>query len=94
MRLKLLDYLVVLVSNNLLEFIAEIVCIWLDMLEDKMDLDNCCLALGDNASAVGWIYKSNFCNETQIQRKEVAYHLASLCIDYDVCICAQHFKGE
>ena len=59
-----------------------------------MDPCHCCLSLGDNTSAIGWIYKSNFCNENQIPHEEAARHIASLCIENETCVCAQHFKGK
>ena len=85
--------LVGLVSNNLLEFLAEIICIWIDILEDQMEKYDCCLAFGDNTSAIGWLHKSNFCNESQLPHEETARYLASLCIEHDLCIYGQHFKG-
>jgi len=93
-RLKLPKDLVGKVSNNLLEFIAEVVCIWIDILEGEMNKFDCCLALGDNTSAISWMHKSNFCDETQSPHEEAARHLARLCIEHDICIYAQHFKGK
>ena len=62
-RLKLPSKLVGKVSNNLLEFMAEITCVWVDMCEGDMDEFDYCLSLGDNTSAVGWMHKSNFCDD-------------------------------
>ena len=58
---------------------AEVTCIWIEIIEEEMKEFDCCLSLGDNASAVGWIHKSNFCDETQLPHEEAARHLARLC---------------
>lgn len=93
-RFKLPIELVGLVSNNLLEFIAEIVCIWLDVVEGRMEKYDCCLSFGDNTSAVSWLHKSNFCDASQIPHEAAARHLASLCIRESICLYSQHFKGK
>ena len=92
-RIKLPNDLVGKVSNNLLEFLAELICIWIDIKEGRMNTHDCCLSLGENTSAVGWMHKSNFCDEHQAPHEKAARHLASLCIENDVGIYAQHFKG-
>ena len=81
------------VSNKLLEFLAEVICIWVDILEGKMNRYNCCLSLGDNSSTVSWLHQSNFDSENQQVHKEVARYCASLCIDAEVYPYLQHFKG-
>ena len=58
-----------------------------------MNTHSCCFSLGNNTSAVGWIHKSNFCDEHQALHKEVARHLASLCIENNVGVYTQHFNG-
>ena len=68
-------------------------CIWIDIIEGDMEEFGCCLSLGDSTSAVSWMHKSHFCNETRHPHKEAARHLTSSCIDNDMCVCAQHFIG-
>ena len=92
-RLKLPLDLVWKVSNDLLEFMADIICIWVDILENEMDTFDCYLSLGDNTSAIGWMHKSNLCDVTQLPHEEAAQHLARSCVDNDIYIYAQHFKG-
>jgi hypothetical protein len=41
--------------NNILEFLAMANTIWLQLIDDP-DEQRCILALGDNTSALGWIY--------------------------------------
>ena len=59
-RLKIPLDVVGKVSNNLLEFIAEVTCMWIDVIEKQMDHLDCCLSFEDNTSAVSWMHLSNF----------------------------------
>ena len=45
---------------NLLEFIASIVPIWVDIIEKRIPRHSCLLALTDNPSTAGWLKRSNF----------------------------------
>ena len=45
---------------NVLEYLAQIIAIWIDILEGKTKQEDCVLALGDNTSAMGWLRRSNF----------------------------------
>ena len=45
---------------NILEYLAQLVCIWIDVLEHKVKEQNCLLAMGDNKCALGWMRRSNF----------------------------------
>jgi hypothetical protein len=45
---------------NLLEFMAEIACIWDDILEGNIQTQDCILAFGDSTTAMGWIHKSKY----------------------------------
>ena len=45
---------------TLLEFMAMVVPVWMDILEDRLKPLDCFLSLGDNANEVAWLVKSNF----------------------------------
>ena len=45
---------------NVLEYLAQIIAIWIDILEGKTKQEDCVLAMGDNTSAMGWLRRSNF----------------------------------
>ena len=47
-------------SYKLLEFLGSIVCIWLDILDRDTPPESYLLAMGDSATAIGWLKKSNF----------------------------------
>jgi hypothetical protein len=48
-------------ANNVLEFLGMVVTIWLAILESKElgEEQECNLAIGDNTSAIGWLYRSS-----------------------------------
>ena len=45
---------------NLLEFIAQLVSIWINSIEKKIEPLDCLLVMGDNTVSMGWIHCSNF----------------------------------
>ena len=83
--------------NNLLEFVAMVVNIWLECLDAEPNELPCILAVGDSTSAIGWLYKtSNLDPEVEMHRAHlmVARHLARLLIDNDCCLASQHIRGD
>ena len=54
---------------NLLEFLTQVIQVWLDILENRIQPEDCILALGDNTSAMGWLRRSNF-RETKNEDEE------------------------
>ena len=86
-------------ANNLLEFLAMVSNIWLLLLElDQAGVEEeCILALGDNTSAIGWLFKSGKLpsNSRYFEAVQfVARKLASLVLDSSHCLASQHIKGE
>jgi hypothetical protein len=82
--------------NNLLEFLAMVVNVWLEC-EDSRKTFQCILALGDNTSAIGWLFASSkFPSESPAHRAHllVARQLASLLLLHDHCLASQHIKGD
>ena len=45
---------------NPLEFLTQVVQIWLDALEGRIVKGSCVLGMGDNTSSMGWLRRSNF----------------------------------
>jgi len=78
---------------NLIEFIASVVAIWLELLQNKSIKHPKILALSDNSSTIGWLYKSNFNVKTQPGHDKVARKLANLLLDSEASIESQHIKG-
>ena len=81
---------------NLLEFIASIIAIWLEIIEenkvDKLKHEKY-LAMTDNSSAVGWLYKSNFNPKLQPGHDTAARKLAVLLMEAEASIESQHIRG-
>ena len=89
---------------NLLEFLTQVVSIWIDILEKKINPLDCILAMGDSTTAIGWMRRSNFKQspddedeeETTAEwlvKQEVARKLASLVLTSDTVLYHQWFKG-
>ena len=87
------------IANNVLEFLGMMVTIWLVLLEcddDKSEQD-CILALGDNTSAIGWLYKSGklaFDSPYYKAVQIIARKLARLVTGSSHCLASQHIKGD
>ena len=81
-------------SNNILEFLALAINIWLACLESKAQ--DCILALGDNTSALGWVYRSGRLTRTStyfFAAQKIAKKIAEVTMEHEVCLCTQHLKG-
>ena len=83
---------------NLLEFLASIICIWLEILRGVQP-ESCFLSMGDSTTATGWLRKSNFKEEDEDDEETTAKlvaarHLATLLQDTRACLYAQWFRGE
>jgi hypothetical protein len=81
--------------NNLLEFLGMVINVWLEC-ESSHDPHQCILALGDNMSAIGWLFTSSkFPSESPAHKAHlmVARQLASLLLKHDHCLATQHIRG-
>jgi hypothetical protein len=83
---------------NLLELMAETICIWIDILAGRAHPEECILCFGDSTTAMGWLHKSNFqkddeSNEVQNAKTKVARHLATLVIDHKIKLYSQWLHG-
>ena len=57
---------------NLLEFLGNIVCIWVDIIDKAISPESYLLSMGDNTSAMGWMRKSNFTNDAENDTNTIA----------------------
>jgi hypothetical protein len=86
-------------ANNVLEFLAMAVTIWLLLLDCTAQglTEECILCLGDNTSAIGWIFRSTrlptdspyYAPVQLISRK-----IALLVTHSKQVLCPQHLKGS
>jgi hypothetical protein len=86
------------IANNVLEFLGMMVTIWLVLVEcEETDShQDCILALGDNTSAIGWLFKSGKLSPDSPYYKTVqviARKLALLVTSSSHCLASQHIKG-
>jgi hypothetical protein len=82
-------------SINLLEFLTTIIALELDIIENKPNKSDCYLIVTDNMSAMGWLYKTNFCeSKEKAPQLKVARYLANLLLDFDICLFSQWIQGE
>jgi hypothetical protein len=73
-----------------------VVNVWLG-IEDVSDAHQCILALGDNTSAIGWLFTSSKFLSLSLAHKAhlmVAPQLATLVLTNNHCLASQHLKGE
>ena len=81
-------------TNNLLEFIAQIVCIWIDALEGNLAPLSCCLGCSDSSSSVGWMFRSNFDPHTKPIHELCSRHIARILMEYNSTLYSQHQRGK
>jgi hypothetical protein len=86
-------------SNNLLEHIAAIITMWVDILAGRLKHGDCALSMTDSTTLAGWLRKSNFIedDESPIQattiRLEVARLHALYSLQTGVREYSQWFRG-
>ena len=83
---------------NLLEFLAQLISIWIDVLEHKIHPLVCLLGMGDNTASMGWLRRSNFRENDEndqewLAKQKVARKLATLVLDSNASIYRQWFPG-
>ena len=80
-------------SNNLFEFICQVVTIWQECLDDALPTDACVLGLSDSSSATGWMHRSSFgANKPNHQR--VSARLTELTLQHRFAIHSEHIPGR
>jgi hypothetical protein len=82
------------IANNVLEFLGMMVTIWLVLVEcDATHSEqDCILALGDNTSAIGWLFKSGklqFDSQYYTAVQLIARRLAHLITASSHCLASQ-----
>jgi hypothetical protein len=82
-------------SLNSLESIACLITIWVNILNRKIDPEDCILSQTDSMKANGWLRKSNFSDsDDEAAQLTTACKLAKLVIDSRSCLYSQWFAGE
>ena len=81
-------------TNNVLEYIAIIVTIWIEALENRLPPLSCCLAMSDSTSTVGWLHKTNFNRENRPVHEDCSRHIARIMMAHNSTIYSQHQRGK
>jgi hypothetical protein len=81
---------------NVLELIAQVIAIWLDILDGVVKRGDVVHTEGDNTTALSWLRKSNF-NDSgfeSLKGLKIARHLATILADYSVKHSAAWVPGK
>jgi hypothetical protein len=86
------------VANNFLEFLAMMITIWTIIVDCEADgqTEECILSLGDNTSAIGWIFRTKGIGPDSVYFDAVnlvARRLARLILGSSNCLFSQHLPG-
>ena len=84
---------------NILEYLAQIVSIWIDIIEGRTNKQDCILTMGDNTGALGWLRRSYFRQKDESEnswdvKQQQGRHLANLTLAADITHYKQWLKGE
>jgi hypothetical protein len=85
-------------ANNVLEYLAMVITIWLCLLHCKEGVleKECSLALGDNTSAIGWLFKTTGVHRDSFYYDSVrmiSRKVAELMLGTSHCLYSQHIRG-
>ena len=86
-------------SNNLLEHIASVISVWIDIHNGRLKQGDCSLSMTDSSTSEGWTRKTNFREdgEEPIQatvRIEIARSHATRLLDNNIKDYSQWFAGK
>ena len=80
--------------NNVLKFMATIVIIWIEVLENKIPPLACRLVCSDSSSTVEWLHKNNFNPEEKDVHDECIRHIARIIMLGNCMLYSQHQTGK
>ena len=81
-------------TNNMLQFIAQIVTIWVDATKGNVPLLSCLLGCSDSLSTVGWLFRTNFDPTYKSTHEHCSRHLARILIKHKITLYSQHQRGK
>ena len=84
---------------NMLEFLASVVTVWVEILEGRVPPLSCILSMTDSTTTAGWLRKSNFQEEDEntdqlLCKQELARSHASRLLASTIKEYPQWFRGE
>ena len=81
-------------TNNVLEYMASIITIWIEIYEGRIPPLSCCLALSDSTSTVGWLHRATFDSHLRPVHETCSRHLARIMIKANSTVYSQHQIGK
>ena len=98
-RFRIPPHLLFRASNNLLEHMASVITVWLEILAGRLRPGDCCLSMVDSSTSEGWTHRSNFSEtgeepEQARVRREVARDHAWHVLEAGVKDYSQWFPGD
>eukprot|EP00978_Attheya_sp_CCMP212_P032524 scaffold127488_cov44-Attheya_sp.AAC.2 len=87
---------------TILEFMASLIGVWIEVMEGRVTILSCLLAMSDNTSAAGWLRKSNFREERDGMleskadlklKRSLAQQLATITLRGKFCLYSHWFPG-
>jgi hypothetical protein len=84
-------------ANNVLEFLAMGITVWIMCEEADKEKFDCILSLADGTSAIGWLFRAGRLDRNSPYFDAVqmiARKIATLVYHHEVCISGQHIKGK
>jgi hypothetical protein len=93
-------------TNNLLEHLANIIGVWIDILAKRLKAGDCVLSTTDSTTSAGWLVKSNFNDDPELSnedwrdkiqsevRAEVCRKHAEMMLENNLCEYSQWLEGE
>ena len=84
---------------NLLEFLTQLIGIWIAIDEGSLKEEDCILAMGDSTTALGWLRRSNFRDKDENTddwkaKQMVARKLGELTLESNIVLYKQWFRGK
>ena len=84
---------------NLLEFLTQVIGIWLAIEEGRLKPLDCVLAMGDSTTALGWLRRSNFRGKDEDSqdwraKQKAARKLGEMILHSNTLLYRQWFRGK
>ena len=83
---------------NLLEFLAQVISIWIDIEETITQPLDCLLGMGDNTASMDWLKRSNFRENDEhesgwLEKQKVSRKLVELVLYSNTIVYRKWFRG-
>ena len=73
---------------------AQVISIWVDVIESSLPPLSCCLGYSDSSSTVGWMHRTNFNPEEKPVHESISRHLSQVLHQYKFTLYSQDQRGR